>query len=174
MVKYSFAFKTLVLFIPFYLITLFATNQNIHPIYVSVTDIEYNAQEKQLEISCRMFTGDFENALKKTHPQKIDLLKPSMHKEMESLVFQYIRAHVRIKQKEKDIPLSFLGYEQDGDGIECFLYSNVEQAPSSMVIFNDLFYEINKKQTNIIHLKIEKKRASTKLNNPENKFDWNQ
>ena len=34
-----------------------------HPIYVSVTEIEHNAKDKTLEISCKIFTDDFEKTL---------------------------------------------------------------------------------------------------------------
>ena len=47
-----------------------------HPIYVSVTEIEHNAKEKTLEISCKIFTDDFEKALKATYKTYVDLLKP--------------------------------------------------------------------------------------------------
>ncbi|MEI8059397.1 MAG: DUF6702 family protein, partial [Ferruginibacter sp.] len=33
-----------------------------HPLFVSVTEIEHNAKDKTLEISCKIFTDDFENS----------------------------------------------------------------------------------------------------------------
>ena len=44
----------ILLWLPF-----FPSQQDAHPIYVSVTEIEHNAAEKTLEISCRIFTDDF-------------------------------------------------------------------------------------------------------------------
>ncbi|HXL58320.1 MAG TPA: DUF6702 family protein, partial [Chitinophagaceae bacterium] len=44
----------------------------IHPFFVSMTDINYNSKEKELEISVRIFTDDFENTLRKYHSTKID------------------------------------------------------------------------------------------------------
>ena len=32
----------------------------LHPFHVSVVEIEHNAEDKSLEISCKIFTDDFE------------------------------------------------------------------------------------------------------------------
>ena len=45
-------------------ITLVFTGATTHPIYVSVTEIQHNAKDKTLEISCKIFTSDFEAILK--------------------------------------------------------------------------------------------------------------
>lgn len=44
-----------------------------HPFYVTVTEISHNAGDKNLEISCKIFTDDFETALLKENGVKIDL-----------------------------------------------------------------------------------------------------
>ena len=36
------------------------TPSTYHPIFVSVTEIEHNAKDKTLEISCKIFTDDLE------------------------------------------------------------------------------------------------------------------
>ena len=37
-----------------------AIHFRLHLVFVSVTEIEHNAKEKTLEISCKIFTDDFE------------------------------------------------------------------------------------------------------------------
>ena len=41
----------------------------IHPFFVSMTDINYNDNNKSLEISVRIFTDDLENTLRKYQTQ---------------------------------------------------------------------------------------------------------
>ena len=45
---------------------------SLHPIYVSVTEIEHNAKDNTLEISCKIFTGDLEAVLRKNNKIKVD------------------------------------------------------------------------------------------------------
>ena len=91
-----------------------------HPIFVSVTEIEHNAKDKTLEISCKIFTDDFEKALRSTYKTYVDLLKPKDKNAMNKLVADYVQKHLLIKADGKPVTLQFLGYEQDEEGIESF------------------------------------------------------
>ena len=51
-------FKTIILAF----VTLFTG----HPYHLSVTEIKFNDKNSSLEVACKMFTADLENALKKT------------------------------------------------------------------------------------------------------------
>ena len=44
-----------------------------HPFHVSTTEINHNTSDKTLEISCKVFTDDFESALTKQYHTKADL-----------------------------------------------------------------------------------------------------
>jgi len=39
-----------------------------HPFYLGVIDLKYNSTEKSIQGSIKLFTNDFENALKKDPP----------------------------------------------------------------------------------------------------------
>ncbi|MEI4896699.1 hypothetical protein Q8G71_36015, partial [Klebsiella pneumoniae] len=83
-----------------------------HPIYVSVTEIEHNARDKTLEISCKIFTDDFEKTLRQQYNTPIDLLNPKDKTAMEKLVSAYVLKHLIVKTDRKPAALQFLGYEQ--------------------------------------------------------------
>jgi Domain of unknown function (DUF6702) len=36
-----------------------------HPLYISVTEINHNAKDRILEVSCKIFTNDLETVLEK-------------------------------------------------------------------------------------------------------------
>jgi hypothetical protein len=144
----------------------------LHPIYVSVTEIEYQSKEKQLEISCRIFTNDLESVLKATNTQRIDLLNPAKQKEMEKLVHGYIREHLKLLINGKLLTLQYHGYEQVDDALQSYLTANLSFAPSNLTIINDLLFEYKSEQTNIVHITVNNKRTSRRLSNPEKQFDW--
>ena len=58
----------------------------VHPFHMSVVEINHNVQDKTLEISCKIFTDDFEKVLAKTYNTKVDLTNPSNKAAMDSLV----------------------------------------------------------------------------------------
>src|SRR4026207_1215483 len=80
-----------------------------HPFHVSVVEIEHNAAEKTLEISCKIFTDDFEKILVKNYKTKVDLINPPDHKAMDTLVKKYLRSHLFINADGKPVNLTYLG-----------------------------------------------------------------
>jgi hypothetical protein len=58
----------------------------VHPLHVSVTEINHNAADKTLEISCKLFTDDFEKVLSQNYKTKVDLINPPDRPAMDKLV----------------------------------------------------------------------------------------
>ena len=48
-----------------------------HPFHVSVVEINHNSADKNLEISCKIFTDDFERVLRQNYKTKIDIINPA-------------------------------------------------------------------------------------------------
>lgn len=138
-----------------------------HPFHVSVTEINHNAPDKTLEISCKLFTDDFEGVLAKNFKTKVDLINPPNKASMDTLVKKYINSHLSIKTNGKPIKFSYLGYEHDKEAV--FVYAEVENVPSVSVfqISNSLMYDFFDDQVNIMHVYVGGNRKSTKLNYPE-------
>jgi len=142
----------------------------MHPIYVSVTEIQHNAKDKSLEVSCKIFTGDFENILKSKTKSKINLLQPSDKKQMEFLVNQYIQQHLKIKVDGVLKSMEFLGYEQNEDAVQSYFEIENVANLKKIDVQDDILYEYKSEQISIIHLVVNGNRKSTKLLNPESSF----
>ncbi len=147
--------------------TLVFTGATTHPIYVSVTEIQHNAKAKTLEISCKIFTSDFEAILKSKTKSKVNLLQPTDKTLMESLVNQYIQQHLKIKVDGNLKPIEFLGYEQNEDAIQSFFEINDVATLKKIDVQDDILYEYKSEQISIIHVVVNGNRKSTKLVNPE-------
>lgn len=138
-----------------------------HPIYVCVIELEYNAIDKTLEISCKMFSDDFEKALAKANNGFIDILKPKDTALLEKQIADYIRKHFQLKTEGKNLPLEYVGYEIAAEStMSYFQVSGVNQAPKKLDISVDILHELYTSQINILHLKIGDSRKSTKLDYP--------
>ncbi len=88
-----------------------------HPLFVSVTEMNYNAADKDLEISCKIFTDDFEKTLANVYHAKVDLSAPANKKENDKLVNEYIKTHLLLKLDNKAVTLSFVRFEKDNDAV---------------------------------------------------------
>lgn len=143
-----------------------------HPIFVSVTEIEHNAKEKTLEISCKIFTDDFEKTLRATYKTYVDLLKPKDKTAMDKLVADYVKKHLMIKADGKPVTLTFIGYEQDEEGIVSYYHANNIAAVKKLDVTDNILFEYKKEQMSIIHTTVNGTRKSTKLVNPEDKYSF--
>jgi hypothetical protein len=139
----------------------------MHPFYVSVTEINHNAANATIEISCKMFTDDLENTLRNTYKTKIDLTQPKDQQQLEKLMFDYLQKHLQMKVNGKAAVMSFVGFEIESESAWCYL--EIKQLPEvkRLEITNALLYESFNSQISIIHAMVGGVRKSTKLVNPE-------
>lgn len=144
-----------------------------HPFHVSVLDIEYNVSTKSLEISCKIFTDDFERVLAKNYGTKVDLINPPNKATMDTLVKKYILSHLSIKINGKPVVLNYIGFENESEA--AYGYFEAEEVPSitKVEIINSVLHDKFDDQLNIIHVKAGSNRKSTKLNYPEKMAELN-
>lgn len=142
-----------------------------HPLHVSVTEINHNAAEKTLEISCKLFTDDFEKVLGMNYKTKIDLINPSDRPAMERLVNQFVQGHLKIEVDGRPVQLHYLGYEKDNDAIYSYFQANDIPAAKKIAITNSLMHELYSDQINLMHVIVGGKRKSTKLDFPEREVE---
>lgn len=144
-----------------------------HPLHVSVTEINHNASDKTLEISCKLFTDDFEKVLAQNYKTKIDLINPTDRPAMEKIVNDYIHKHLSIKGDGKVLSFSALGFEKDNDAI--YSYFQVDNMPSikKIEVNNELMFDLFTDQINLMHVIVGGNRKSTKLNYPDKEAAFN-
>lgn len=139
-----------------------------HPLHLSVVEANHNAEEKTLEITCKIFRDDFEKILKQNFKTRVDLINPPNRSAMEKLVKDYIYQHLRIKLEGKNEKLECLGFEfeRGEDAVYCYFeiedLKSIKQLSVSNTILHDLFDD----QQNIIHVTVDGNRKSSKLNYP--------
>ena len=148
---------------------VFCSSGKMHPIYVSVIEIEHNAKDKTLEISCKIFTDDFEKTLRQAYKTHVDLLKPGDKEAMNKLVSDYVQKHLQVNVDGRDIQLKYIGYEQIEEGIYSYYQADNITAVKYISVTDNILYEYNAQQMSLLHITVNGNRKSMKLNNPEDK-----
>ncbi len=140
-----------------------------HPIYVSVTEIEHNATDKTLEISCKVFTDDFEKTLRQNYKTNIELIAPKDKAAMQRIVNDYLQKHLQVQVDGKTVPLQFLDYEKQDEGIISYFQVNNISSVKKLTVTDNILYDYKKEQVSVLHITVGGNRKSTKVNNPEDK-----
>ena len=161
------------LLIPFFTIPLLSMQNKveiptggIHPFYMAVTEINYNKNDKVFEVTAKLFTDDFEKVLGDAYKTKVDLVNPNRY-EMDKLIKDYFKKHLMMIVDDKSIELKYLGFEQDPEAVYCFLEVERIEEIKKISIKNSLLHDLNEHQINIMHVIVDGKRKSVKLDFPD-------
>jgi hypothetical protein len=141
--------------------------EGIHPLYISVTEINHNAKEMILEISCKIFTNDLEATLEKSAHGKIDLSDPKNKQANDKFISGYIQKHLQLKLDGRVVSLQFLGSEKETDATWSYFQVSNIAAVKKIDIMNSILYDSFSQEINIMHITVAGNRKSTKLSNPE-------
>jgi hypothetical protein len=139
----------------------------LHPFYVSVTEFNFNAGEKLLEITSKVFLDDLEKALKKQHNQLVELSKPANAKQTGEMVSNYFKKRLLVKIDGKPVTLEFVGYESEGASVWVYFQVSNTTAVKTIDISNTLLYEMYPNQISIMHAQVGNNKKSTRITNPE-------
>jgi len=134
--------------------------------HISTTEINHNAADKTLEISCRVFPDDFETALLKQFKTRADLSSASMKKEMDTLVKKYISSHLLLKTEGKAVSLTYIGFENDKEAMNVYAQVDNVNTVKKIEAVNSIFHDIFDDQINIMHVVVGGNRKSYKLDYP--------
>jgi hypothetical protein len=138
-----------------------------HPLYVTVTEVSHNAKDKILEISCKIFTNDFEAALEKASNTKVDLADPKDKPAADKLVNDYVIKHLQLKVDGKPVGLQFVGSEKETDATWSYFQVPNIATVKRIDIMNNLLYESFSNEINIMHVSANGNKKSGKLNSPD-------
>lgn len=156
---------SLFFFIP--LLPLEMKGKKEHPLHVSTTEISFNGKEKSLEISCRLFTDDFEDALAKVYKVKTDLNKPAMHQAMDELIKKYLATHLQYNVNGKTMEATYIGFENDIEVTNVYLEITNVSSLQKLSLSNSILFEMFDDQMNILHVEKAGVRKSARVNYPK-------
>ncbi|HKP32962.1 MAG TPA: DUF6702 family protein [Chitinophagaceae bacterium] len=144
----------------------------LHPLFVSVTEINHNPKEKTLEISCKTFADDLEKGIDNSAKLKLDLFKIKDSSLAEKGVNDYIKKHLQVKVDGKPVNLEFVGFEREGDALwSYFQISNVASV-KKIEINNTILHDVSNDQINLVHVTVGGNRKSTKLDYPASQSSY--
>jgi hypothetical protein len=159
----SFSKKTLFLF----LIPLLAFSA--HKYYLSLTQIEYNKEEKSIEIIINVFIDDFETALNKEFNINLQLATKKELKDADTYFLNYLQDNLQFKSNNNKIEFNYLGKEYDGDLVYFYLEIKEIKSITSFEILNQILTKEFKDQQNVVKMKVGKKKVSKILTRKNDK-----
>ena len=142
---------------------------SLHKEYYSLTKIDYNKEEKALQITMRLFTNDMEYTLNKLFEKSLELGTTKEIDDANKLLEIYLNQKFSIHINEKSTSYKFIGKEFEKDLMYVYLESNTIENISHISIQNAILTESFPEQENIIKLNINSQRKSLILTKENDK-----
>lgn len=143
----------------------FAVASAMHPYYVGVTEVKIDPKSKHVEMSCKLFVDDVQEAIFRSTGQKVNLSNKTAHDQL--LLKNYVLSHVKVKWGNAYLNLTMLGYEIQEEGVWCYLESSVRGRAQNFTVFNRALYESVLTQTHFMHFTYGTQVQHWKITNPE-------
>ena len=167
--------KNLILPTGFVVLLLLGSFAISHRYYFSLSEMKVDTQKKSLELSCKLFTDDVEDALFKLNHSKVDLANSEKNKQVQLQVETYLHERFKIVINGVPVSLHFIGFEVENDVTWFYLESALTSKISGAVkvkLMNSLLYDFLPDQTNLTHVTWNEKEQTEKLVNPEKEVEF--
>lgn len=151
----------------FLLLINYMSGMSLHAFHVSVCEIEFDQDKKQLEITHRIFLDDLEMGLINWSGEKIDILNPSDPKRLDNLIGQYLSEKTSYTLNGKTVRVNYLGSEKEDAVMYCYQVVSEVKKLKSIKISNTVLMETYGDQSNVVHVERLSETKSLKLSKGE-------
>lgn len=125
----------------------------LHPIHLSVSEINYSEKDKALQITSRIFLDDLELSIQnELNEKELDLLEPGKGRTTQQLINDYVTKRLTITLDGKLQKLNFLGFEREDPAVICYIEIENVKKFKSIEIKNDVIMETHHDQSNLVHV----------------------
>jgi hypothetical protein len=136
----------------------------LHPLHISVTEIEYDEKDKALEIMMRVFIDDLELALRNNLKQpELDILDAKNGMTIDQMAGTYLKDRFKISLDNKAQEVKYLGHEREGDAFIFYVEVSKVKRWKTIQILNSIITETHDDQSNLVHVTVKDKVRSLRL-----------
>lgn len=148
----------------------------LHPVHISVTDIEFDEKEKSLEIMSRVFMDDLEKTMRDRYQSpELDILNPKV-RTIDDMMREYFTEKMKISLDGKAQKINYLGHETDGEAFVFYIEVTGVRKWKEIQVTNTTIMETHDDQSNLVHVNVRGKLKSMRLtrNNQTDKLSFDQ
>jgi hypothetical protein len=131
----------------------------LHAYHSTITELRYNAAKKQLELSVKVFTDDFEKALSQGQPAHVNLTEPGPRPLV--LADAYFRRTLQVSTPAgAPLPLQVLGMQAENDGYWFYCKVPLPGPVSAIKLRQAILLDAFADQMNIVNIEANGKKQS--------------
>jgi hypothetical protein len=120
-----------------------------HRYHTSVTRMEYNGQDKDVEITIQTFVNDVEDILSKRTGARVQL---DAGKDAERKVYDYLRSSLELQNPAGKSELQWVGMEIKGESLWVYATAQMPKGIAHTSVRNTFLFDLFNDQVNIVNV----------------------
>jgi hypothetical protein len=145
-------------------IPVFFWSFDFHPHHVGVIEIEFNSKKKELQVGCKWFADDLEDAIQKKYKIKRDLIHSVDSIRNDTLLMDYINSNILFTSDSVLVPLKCIGAEYEKGALWFYFVAQNFSQGKQLEFTNQALCDVLRDQTYIVHITNNEKRSTYKSN----------
>lgn len=140
----------------FILSVIFSVLSTLHPVHVSVTDVELSRKDQELQVIVRIFTDDLETEIRRELKLvDMDILAPTNGQTSEQIFEAYLKRHLKFTVNQMPRKFSYLGFEEESGAVISYLLIDDVAQLNALEVTNDILLREFDDQVNLLHVTID-------------------
>lgn len=127
----------------------------MHPIHVSITNMDYYPDKQEIEFSTKIFIDDFQLLFVNINELNIDFENPDSVTKYQSQINLYIDSNLKLKINNKECEYNANGFEKNNEAIWLYYKLQIKEKIKSIEITNTLLFDLYFDQKNLFIFKAE-------------------
>ena len=146
--------KTLLSKFALVVLVVISLSFTLHKHYISLTRIDYAAEDKALQITMRFFIDDLEKAVGTRYGTELKLGTEEEIEQSNLLIERYIQQKFKISVNEEPKTHVFLGKQYENDEVFFFLEIEGIEQIETLTVENGMLFEVFEEQQNYIKISV--------------------
>lgn len=122
-----------------------------HPIHVAVTQVDYKAEDKALQVTHKVFVDDFEKQLETLYQADLEIGLAKEHAKCDQFIQQYFNQSFKLLVNGKEVTANWVGKEVEGAALWVYIeYPNIKRV-KTIKLENRILFEAFNDQKNLVH-----------------------
>ncbi len=149
---------------------------SVHPVHVTVTNIDFNLDEKAFDVSIKVFSDDIESIVSKKYNVVLNLGKPDEITGSDNYISEYVRNNFSISinnDKFANKKLKFLKKEMREGALWLYFRYPLSKRINLLKVNNTLLNDLYPDMTNLVIVRFNETENGYTLNKNTTSFQIN-
>ncbi|MBU8893727.1 MAG: hypothetical protein KOO66_13185 [Bacteroidales bacterium] len=142
----------------------------MHPVHVSVTNMEYQPEKDNISLSFKIFTDDFQILFSHLYNIKIDFNENGNYSLYQEVIDNYFAEHFKVLFKDKELVLKNTGIKSNFEATWFFYDCAVSEIEGNLIVKNTLLLDLYPDQKNLLIFKNGKLEKGYQFNIKNNEY----